>query len=134
MSSGCFIFFRAVVSCLRLIECQRRQIEAPAVIYTFLKTVCSYILAQCRRRGDAAALTSRPSEQGEVNLERRMTTPLPLLSLPHWGQQSTIFSSHSTHALTHTQIHTLPCHNTLTDAPSPSDRPENQNYTTKPSV
>lgn len=62
--------------------------------------------ATFRRRGDTSALTGRPSGQREVNLDRRRTALLlPLLSLPHWRQPSTISSNH-----THRHTHTYPSH------------------------
>lgn len=77
----------------------KRLIEAPAVIYTFKNRfqLHSGSVQAAKRRSSS----DQPAQRAEeVNLER--TVLLPLLLLPHWGQQSTIFSSHSTHTHTHT--------------------------------
>lgn len=103
--------------------------------FILFKTVFSYILAQFRRHGEVAALTSRPSEQGEVNLERRMTKPPPSSLAPFTGANKAPSSlvTARTHTHTHKNSHThYPV--TILSQMHLLDRPESPNYTAKPSV
>lgn len=106
MSSGCFVFFLQggfMFEADRVPEIRDWGGSRLWLSFILLKPFFSYILARFRRHGKVAALTGPAQWTGRGKPGEGGTMPPSLfLSLPHWDQQSTIFSNHSTH--THTQL------------------------------
>lgn len=100
----------AVAPCLRLVRRQRSGIEALAVVHTIL-TVCSYILAQFRRRGHRS---DRPAQwTGRGKPGEGEDSPLPLLTPSLRPLKHHLLSSQRKHSYTQvvrTLIHKDPAH------------------------